>query len=390
MRPVSDRAASFQGREAMRSASAEFDWHMMGIAIRMARRGIGTTAPNPAVGAVIADEATGEVISRGWTQPGGRPHAEKEALSRAGDRARGRTMYVTLEPCAHTGRIPTCADAMVMGGLKRVVCAIPDPNRIVSGRGFAQLKAAGLEVDVGLRADEARWVTLGHIYRHTEARPFVQVKMALDARGRVAAGDGAPVWVTGEEARAYAHLLRAEADAILVGAGTVMADDPELTCRLQGLSWRSPDRIVLDTHLRTPATAKVFRQSTAKPRVWIAASASDEDRERSAHEAGGTLVLDVGSADGATLDLGVLLEELTTNGLTRLMVEGGPTVWQAFLAAGFVDEACVVYGHGEATGPVIPVIPGDPDDYFAPFKLRCVERRPLGRDDLRIYRRESP
>lgn len=374
----------------MKDASALFDWHMMGIAIRMARRGIGTTAPNPAVGAVIADEATGEVISRGWTQPGGRPHAEKEALARAGDRARGRTMYVTLEPCAHTGRVPTCADAMVMGGIRRVVCAIPDPNRIVSGRGFAQLRAAGLEVDVGLRADEARWVTLGHIYRHTEARPFVQLKLALDARGRIAAGDGAPVWVTGEEARSFAHLLRAEADAILVGAGTVMADDPELTCRLPGLAHRSPDRIVLDTHLRTPATAKVYRQSTTKPRVWIAAAVNDGDRDSSPHEAGGAIVLDIGSANGRTLDLDGLLDTLISNGLTRLLVEGGPTVWSAFLRAGFADEACVVYGAGEAKGSVISVIEGDPDAYFAAYNLIPSGVRALGPDQLRVYARESP
>ncbi len=374
----------------MRDTRAEFDLHMMGIAIRMAQRGIGTTAPNPCVGAVIADEATGEVISRGWTQPGGRPHAEKEALARAGDRARGRTMYVTLEPCAHTGRVPTCSDAMVAASLKRVVCAIPDPNRVVSGRGFAQLRRAGVEVDVGLRAEEARWVTLGHIYRHTEHRPFVQLKMALDANGRVAAGNGAPVWVTAEEARAYAHLLRAEADAILVGAGTVIADDPELTCRLPGLVSRSPDRIVLDTRLRTPAAARVYRQSGARPRAWIAASVSADERARSGHSAQGALILDVGSIDGRTLDLDGLLDTLIGNGITRLLVEGGPTVWNAFLSAGFVDEVCVVHGAGTAASQVIPVIDGDPDDYFAAYRLKPASRRNLGPDTLRIYRRESP
>ena len=215
-----------------------FDEHMMRIALRMARRGLGTTAPNPAVGVVIADEHTGEVIARGWTQPGGRPHAEKEALRRSAGRERGRTMYVTLEPCAHTGRHPTCADAMQAAGLARVVCAIPDPNPVVSGRGFSQLRAAGIDVDVGLLAEEARWVTLGHIKRITAHRPFVQLKMALDQHGKVAAGNGAPVWVTGRDARAYAHLLRAETDGIIVGSGTVFADDPELNCRLPGMASR--------------------------------------------------------------------------------------------------------------------------------------------------------
>jgi diaminohydroxyphosphoribosylaminopyrimidine deaminase/5-amino-6-(5-phosphoribosylamino)uracil reductase len=365
-----------------------FDEHMMRIAVRMARRGIGSTAPNPSVGAVIADEATGEVIARGWTQPGGRPHAEKEALARANGRARGRTMYVTLEPCAHTGRVPTCADAMVTSGLRRVVCAIPDPNPIVSGRGFAQLTDAGIEVDVGLLAAEARWVTLGHILRITAKRPFVQLKMALDSRGAVAAGDGAPVWVTGPEARAYAHLLRAETDAILVGSGTVFADDPELTCRLPGLGWRSPDRIVLDTHLRTPPSAKVYRQDGARPRVWVAAAVGKFSRTPR-HGEGGALILDVAGQAGGGIDLEGLLATLADQGITRLMVEGGPTVWQAFLAAGVVDEACLVVGAGTASGEVISVIPGDPEPYFAAAGLAPRSRRSLGPDTLLTFRRRS-
>ncbi len=373
----------------MSDRRTRFDTEMMAIAVRMARRGLGTTAPNPSVGAIIADETTGEIISRGWTQPGGRPHAEKEALRRAGDRARGRTMYVTLEPCAHTGRVPTCADAMVSSGLKRVVCAIPDPNPIVSGRGFAQLRAAGIEVDVGFLADEARWVTLGHILRQTEERPFVQLKMALDRNGRVAAGDGGPVWVTGPEARAYAHLLRARADAILVGAGTVIADDPELTCRLPGLAHRSPDRIVLDTRLRTPPTAKVFRQGTARPRVWVAAALDVMD-EGPLH--GDAMLLDAGAMDGGSLDIEGLLATLAQNGLTRLLVEGGPTVWHVFLAAGLVDEVCLISGSIAAEGSTIPVVTSDRDTFFARYKLVPVpsRSRSLGADNLLVYRRESP
>jgi diaminohydroxyphosphoribosylaminopyrimidine deaminase / 5-amino-6-(5-phosphoribosylamino)uracil reductase len=375
---------------SMSSDRRAFDEHMMRIAIAMARRGIGATAPNPAVGAVIADETTGELISRGWTQPGGRPHAEKEALRRSAGREKGRTMYVTLEPCAHTGRVPTCADSMQASGLKRVVCAIPDPNPVVSGRGFAQLRAAGMEVDVGLLADEARWITLGHILRVTRQRPFVQLKMALDSVGAVAAGDGAPVWVTSPDARAYAHLLRAEADAILVGSGTVFADDPELTCRLPGLSHRSPDRIVLDTHLRTPPTAKVFRQEGDRPRVWVAAAAVGPLHHLPRrHGEGGAVVLDVAGRAGRGLHIGSLLAALAENGLTRLMVEGGPTTWQAFLESGFVDEACLVFGAGKAEGEVISVIPGDPDEFFARYELRPVSRRPLGPDRLLIYRHTS-
>jgi diaminohydroxyphosphoribosylaminopyrimidine deaminase/5-amino-6-(5-phosphoribosylamino)uracil reductase len=369
---------------------ADFDMHMMGIALRMARRGLGNTAPNPAVGAVIADEATGEIIARGWTQPGGRPHAEKEALRRAGERACGRTMYVTLEPCAHTGRVPTCADALVNVGLRRLVCAIPDPNPVVSGRGFAQLRAAGIEVDVGLRADEARWITLGHILRQNLSRPFVQLKMAVDATGRVAAGNGAPVWVTGLEARAYAHLLRAEADAIMVGSGTVFADDPELNCRLPGLSARSPDRIVLDTHLRTSPTAKVYRRRGSE-RIWVAAAQPGAIGQSQPHGNGDAIVLDAGAPDGKGLDLEKLVGALADHGLTRLMVEGGPTVWRAFLEAGLADEVCVVFGHGAAEGETIPVVIGNVDAFFSQFHLgKAAAPRMLGPDRLHVYRRESP
>ena len=373
----------------MSQSRTRFDTEMMAIAVRMARRGLGTTAPNPSVGAVIVDEQTGEVIARGWTQPGGRPHAEKEALRRAGERARGKTMYVTLEPCAHTGRVPTCSDSMVTAGLKRVVCAIPDPNPIVSGRGFAQLRAAGIEVDVGYLAEEARWVTLGHILRQIEERPFVQLKMALDSGGRIAAGDGAPVWVTSPEARAFAHLLRARADAILVGAGTVIADDPELTCRLPGLAHRSPDRIVLDTRLRTPPTAKIYRKETPSPRVWVAAVV-DVIPEVDQH--GGAMVLDAGSMDGGALDLEGLLATLAGNGITRILVEGGPSVWHNFLSAGLADEVCLIRSPVASTGTTIPVVTGDRNDYFERFKLFPVAAasRPLGPDQLFVYRRESP
>lgn len=367
-----------------------FDEHMMRIALRMARRGLGSTAPNPAVGAVIADEETGEVIARGWTQPGGRPHAEKEALRRAAGRELGKTMYITLEPCAHTGRMPTCADGIQNAQLKRVVCAIPDPNPVVSGRGFAQLRAAGIEVDVGLLAEEARWVTLGHIMRITAHRPFVQLKLALDSRGAVAAGDGAPVWVTGRDARAYAHFLRAETDAILVGSGTVFADDPELNCRLPGLAARSPDRIVLDTHLRTPPSAKVYRQDGERPRVWVAAAVGTFTRIPVRHGNGGAVVLGISGGAGGGLDLASLLRTLAEKGITRLMIEGGPTIWKAFLAAGFADEACVVYGTGTAEGEVISVIDGEPDAFFGDYGLHPVEERWLGDDRLHVYRHLSP
>jgi diaminohydroxyphosphoribosylaminopyrimidine deaminase/5-amino-6-(5-phosphoribosylamino)uracil reductase len=375
--------------------SAEFDHHMMDIALRVARRGLGTTAPNPAVGAIVVDEVTGEVVARGWTQPGGRPHAEKEALRRAGERARGRTMYLTLEPCAHTGRLPTCADAMVSAGLKRVVCAIPDPNPIVSGRGFAQLSDAGIKVEIGVQADEARLVTLGHILAQTAQRPFVQLKMALDANHAVAAGDGAPVWVTSPEARAYAHLLRAEADAILVGAGTVLADDPALTCRLPGLTGRSPRRIIVDGALRTPATAKVYSAADSLPgarypMVWLATRADEARLAASPHAAHrGHVTFDIHPEGSGQIVLATLLNRLARNGVTRLLVEGGPQMWAAFLAAGLVDEAIAAVSPAKSAGPTIQVASRDLEQHFAAHGLRCVARSMAGPDTLHVFRRES-
>lgn len=368
---------------------------MMDIALRMARRGLGATAPNPSVGAIVVDEATGEVIARGWTQPGGRPHAEKEALQRAGERARGRTMYLTLEPCAHTGRLPTCADAMVSAGLKRVVCAIPDPNPVVSGRGFAQLSDAGIKVEIGVQADEARLVTLGHILARTAQRPFVQLKMALDAGHGVAPGDGAPVWVTSPEARAYAHLLRAEADAILVGSGTVLADDPALTCRLPGLGGRSPRRIILDGSLRTPATAKVFAADDSLPgarfaQVWLATRADESRFSASPHAANRKhVMLDSHPGENGHIVLPTLLARLVKDGVTRLLVEGGPGTWAAFLSAGLADEVIVAVSPEKSPGQTIPVAGLDLEQHFAGYGLLCVARRMAGPDTLHVFRRES-
>lgn len=379
----------------MPTPSAAFDRHMMDIALRMARRGIGTTAPNPSVGAIVVDEETREVVGRGWTQPGGRPHAEKEALRRAGDRARGRTMYLTLEPCAHTGRLPTCADAMVSAGLKRVVCAIPDPNPIVSGRGFAQLSEAGIKVEIGVQAVEARALTLGHILSQTAQRPFVQLKLALDATHAVAAGDGAPVWVTSPEARAYAHLLRAEADAILVGAGTVMVDDPSLNCRLPGLTGRSPRRVIIDGALRTPATAKVYTAADTVPgarypMVWLATRADEARIMASPHGANrGHVAFDMYPDGDGHIPLTTLLQRLARNGVTRLLVEGGPQMWQTFLEARLADEVIVAVSPVKTTGRTIPVAGPDLEQHFAALGLAYVAHHASGPDTLHVFRRES-
>lgn len=323
-----------------------FDQHMMDIALRVARRGLGQVAPNPAVGAVIADELAGVVISRGWTQPGGRPHAETEAIRRAGEAAQGKTMYVTLEPCSHFGKTPPCADAIIAAGLKRVAVGLGDPDARVAGQGISRLRDAGLEVDEGLRADEARWLTLGHILRSSRGRPFVQVKMALSEHGDVARGaDGRPVWVTGPLARAHGHLLRAEADAIIIGAGTLRDDDPELTCRLPGLQGRSPIRVVVSSDLNLSSGAKMFDTARQVP-VWVVAGQNAPETAAAALEAKGVQVLRCPHDGADHLQPLALLEALAARGITRVLIEGGPGLWQAFSRAGLIDEV-VVY---QATG----------------------------------------
>ncbi len=324
----------------IRTDVSPFDRHMMEIALRMARRGLGRTRPNPSVGAVIADERSDEVLARAVTAPGGRPHAETEAIAVAGERARGATIYVTLEPCAHHGQTAPCADAIIAAGLSRVVAAIEDADPRVAGRGLDRLRAAGLAVTRGVLASEARWVTRGHIVRVTERRPLVTLKMALNAGGDIARGGaGQPQWVTGDLARARGWLLRAEADAILVGAQTVRDDDPMLTCRLPGLADRSPVRIVLSRDLDVPLTSRLVQSARHVP-VWIITSHKAPSARRLALIDAGVDVIDATEVQNQ-LWLPSVMEALVARGVTRLLVEGGPTVWRAFADAALVDEVAL-------------------------------------------------
>ena len=362
--------------------SSALDAEMMSIALRMAERGLGDTAPNPSVGAVIVDEATGEVIARATTARGGRPHAETIAIAAAGDRARGATIYVTLEPCSHQGRTGPCADAIIAAGIKRAVVAIEDPDPRVSGRGLDKLRAAGIEVERGIGAAEARWLTRGHIVRITERRPFVTLKLALDGSGEIARGDGvSPVWVTGEISRAHGMLLRAHFDAILVGSATVRDDDPELTCRLPGLFDRSPIRVVLSKCLDVPANAKLVRSAGDVP-VWFitALPANRERREEIASH--GAEIIDA-AVVGERLWLPSVMDALVARGITRLLVEGGPIIWRAFADAALVDE-------------VVLYIAGAPSDedarsavarHLGSLDFEIVERSTLGTDTMWRLRR---
>ena len=365
----------------MRSSQfSAFDTHMMGIALQMARRGLGTTAPNPSVGSVIADELSGEVIARGTTAPGGRPHAETLAIAAAGGRAKGATIYVTLEPCSHTGRTGPCADAIVAAGIKRAVVAIEDPDPRVAGRGIDRMKAAGIEVVRGLGASEARWITRGHIVRLTERRPFTTLKMALDENGDIARGSGkSPSWITGPLARAHGALLRAKSDAILIGSGTARDDDPELTCRLPGLIQRSPVRVVLSRQLDVAATSKLFASDVAP--VWLLTEPGADAASRRSLSAKGAEIIDIPLVAGK-LWLPSVMEALVARGMTRLLVEGGPTIWRAFAAASLVDEV-VLFTTGR---PDEPSMRASVSRYTGSLPLAMVERRTIAGDVLARFR----
>lgn len=363
------------------------DIDRMAIALAMAERGIGRTAPNPSVGAVIVDPASGEVISRGWTQPGGRPHAETEAIARAGARARGATIYVTLEPCSHHGKTPPCAEAIIAAGLKRAVCAILDPDPRVSGRGMRMLRTAGLEVTRGVLSERAHRITRGHILRVTERRPLVQLKLALGSDGAVPRGEGGrPVWVTGAEARAHGHLLRARADAIMVGSGTVGDDDPELTCRLPGMADRSPVRVVLAGRQLPSVDSKLVRSARQTP-LWIFTSEGANPQAVSALAERGCRMLPTTTMDGRPW-LPAVCEALVAEGITRLLVEGGPTLWRAFAMAGLVDE---VYCYRARSSDLVAGIADAERDIAGLSPAHAFElagTRHVGADGLYVFHRK--
>jgi diaminohydroxyphosphoribosylaminopyrimidine deaminase/5-amino-6-(5-phosphoribosylamino)uracil reductase len=358
------------------------DARFMQIALRLAKRGLGATAPNPSVGALVVEEESGEIIARAATHPGGRPHAEALVLTLAGQRARGKTLYVSLEPCSHHGRTPPCVGAIIAAGIRRVVCPIEDPDPRVSGAGASQLRAAGITVDMGVCADDARWTAAGHILSMTQRRPFVQLKLALSADGLIAPGQGSPRWVTGPEARALGHLLRARADAVLVGRNTVIDDDPELTCRLPGLEGRSPRRIVLDTHFRTPPGAKLFQSAVRVPVTIIGGPTP----VRASFPAGTTTVQTGVDAEGR-LDVAAVLGVLQGQGITRLLVEGGPSVARSFLDAGLIDEAVLFRGSEKlGTGGREPLVDRDLDVFADASRWAMADERAIGSDRVTVYR----
>ena len=362
------------------------DRRYMQLALALGRRGQGRTWPNPAVGAVVVKD--GIIVGRGWTQPGGRPHAEPEALRRAGEAARGATLYVTLEPCSHFGRSPPCVDAVIAAGIARVVSAVEDPNPEVAGQGHGKLRAAGIAVDIGLCGAEAALDHAGHFRRIRDKRPHVILKLAVSADDKIGAAGRKPVAITGEAAKTQVHLLRARSDAILVGIGTVLSDDPLLTCRLPGMEARSPVRLVLDPALRLPGDSRLVHSARATP-LWVVASETAEAAAAMRLGAAGADVIRV-PADRAKpgLDLSAMLHALSDRGISRLMVEGGAAVASSFVAAGLVDEIWLLRGPDTVGPDGVPALDALPLAAIAQspdFRVRASET--LDRDTLTIYER---
>jgi diaminohydroxyphosphoribosylaminopyrimidine deaminase/5-amino-6-(5-phosphoribosylamino)uracil reductase len=366
----------------------ETDRRFMAAALRLGRRNLGATAPNPAVGAIIVrnDDGWPVVVGRGFTAPGGRPHAETEALAEAGEAARGATAYVTLEPCAHHGGTPPCSEALVKAGVGRVVYAIDDPDPRVAGKGRAILEAAGIAVTSGVLRDEAALAHAGHISRVTRGRPHVILKLAVSADGMIGKRQGERMMITSPPALTSVQGMRVEADAVAVGIGTVLVDDPRLTVRLPGLEQRSPLRVIFDATARLPLGSKLVTTARAVPVAVVTGPEAPVERKEALAEAG-VRVIEVGDGSGG-VNLEAALRQLAEIGITRLLVEGGSRVASSLVGLDAVDEVILF------RAPV--VVGADGVRALDGYALSAIERSPryrqidaaiVGDDLMRRYQR---
>ncbi len=363
------------------AGGAEFDRRMLAAAIRLGAGALGTTSPNPAVGAIVVTD--GRVVGRGRTAPGGRPHGETIALAQAGAAARGATLYASLEPCSHHGRTPPCADALIAAGIARVVAPAVDPDPRVAGRGFERLRDAGVEVATGILAAEAGRAHAGHIARTAGPLPHITLKLAVSADDAIGRRGEGNVLVTGEIARRHVQALRTRFDAILVGRGTVEADDPELTSRLPGLEARSPIRVVLDSEAQLGSHHRIFVEGSAPTWVLSAAPATVADgRPRRFRVPHSTL---------GGLDPWVSMYRLSNQGVTRLLMEGGARIARTFLEADLVDEVLLFRSPIALGGDIVPALAGLPLAFIEDSeRFRRIGRRIFGIDSMTRYERAWP
>ena len=364
----------------------ETDRRLMAAALRLGRRNLGQTAPNPAVGAIIVRDGAGEpvVVGRGWTAAGGRPHAETEALAEAGEAARGATAYVTLEPCSHHGKTPPCADALIAAGIARVVYAVDDPDPRVAGGGRAMLEDAGIAVTSGVLRDEAARDLAGHLSRVTRGRPHVILKLAVSADGMIGRREGERMMITSRPALTMVQAMRAEVDAVAIGIGTVLVDDPRLTVRLPGLEKRSPLRVIFDAAARLPLGSKLVSTAREVPVVAVTGPAAEQARKDALADAGVRLI-EVGDGSGG-VNLDAAMKRLAEVDVTRILVEGGSRIASTLIGADLVDEVILFRA---------PVVVG-PDGVRAldGHALSAIERSPryrqieaavIGDDQMRRY-----
>ena len=334
----------------------------MARAIALARQGLGRTSPNPAVGAVVVKN--GRVVGEGWTRPAGGPHAEIVALRQAGRGAKGATLYVTLEPCAHHGRTPPCTQAVIAAEVARVVVGVGDPNPRVRGRGLRALAAAGIAVNTGILAEEAGAVSAWFRHYIVRGRPYVLLKLAASIDGRIATARGESRWISGPAARRWVHELRNQVDAVMVGSGTVLADDPALTCRMRG--GRDPLRVVVDGRLRISPRARIVRQRSRAATLIAATASAPPARARALARAGAEVMVVPGRR--GKVSLASLLRELAARGVVSVLIEGGGELAAAALRARLVDRLLVV------TAPL--VIGGDGRPMLASLGLGRLANAP--------------
>ncbi len=365
--------------------SAERDTRFMRMALGLGRRGMGLAKPNPAVGCVIVNGDI--VVGRGWTQPGGRPHAEAAALEQAGPLAKGATAYVTLEPCAHEGQTPPCATALVKADVARVVIALADPDPRVSGRGVQILKAAGIEVTEGVLADEAEQDHAGFLLRITKRRPFVTLKLASSFDGRIATGTGQSQWITGPHARRLVHAMRARHDAVMVGGGTARTDDPSLTVRDLGMA-HQPARVVVSRRIDLPLLGQLARSASKIPLVLCHGHDADPALKETWIGLGATLL--PCAAKGAQLDPVDVLGQLADLGTTRVFCEGGGGLAASLIEGQLVDRL-VGFTAGLTIGaegvPSIGALGLDTLQTAQRFKLAQVQQ--VGNDILHVWDRKT-
>jgi diaminohydroxyphosphoribosylaminopyrimidine deaminase / 5-amino-6-(5-phosphoribosylamino)uracil reductase len=366
-------------------ADLDDDRRWMEAALNLGERSLGLAAPNPSVGAILVKD--GAVVGRAATAPGGRPHAEPLAIAEAGEASRGATLYVTLEPCSHTGGSPPCADAVIAAGIARVVSAIEDPNPKVAGRGHARLRAAGITVDIGPGADQARRDHRGHILRVTQGRPCVTLKLAETADGFASGGPHDPrLRITGEIANLRVQIMRATHEAIMVGVETALADDPALTVRLPGFD-RKPWRVVLDTHLRLPARSRLVTGARDLPTLVIAGP--DAPREAAQRLADlGVMVERVGLDAESHVDLRQALSVLCARGVTRVFSEGGPRVASRLISLGLADAVVLFIAERPLGRPSFPALGDETRTMLMdPDRYRLIETAAYGSDEMRLWER---